>query len=426
MKHIRSFSSWSVKNKYYVYAFSIYALLITDIFRVMFDYHLPQLVFLVAWIRGAQYITVMLCFMPIVYSERHRKSVRLSIFVATAFFLGLLLTLMFASDRLTALAIESLLLLIPRLFPMLYIGLTIDSWEKLVNVINRLCLIASVYALICIIHATNRLELNPLASIHNKYMLISNNLTIPLLMSLLTFIITRKWFSLICSVLPMVFIILYGSRGALARVLVAVIVFLIMQYYHNYRKKVVIGLSIFVSVFALLIVFSKQIATILLSVFPYSRTILMISNGNFLFFDDRMQHLEGIFIELSRAPFAVRGFFADSLINAIHLNRGLDSGLYAHNLFIEYLADFGIIFGGLLILITIAMLVLSFVQSFKGNNSYVKIGYSAVVVALFIQSMVSNSIMDYPYYWLMYGVMIRGAYLFLKCRIDRSNVVQAR
>lgn len=410
---LRKTSDAIAKKRSLLFAFTIYVLLITDFARVVFDYYVTNLQFLVVWIRNLQYIFIACCFAFIFSKDKGEKPTVVTFFVSILYIVILSLTVLIQGDLLLPFAKEVVVVLFLRLIPMLYIGISVKDWKELVKSVNFFSLIAMMYALFCLLHAKQRLVENPLGSIHNKYMLISNNLNTPLLISLLSFFVTKKWRHLLYASIPLAFIILYGSRGALVRILLAVVIYGVLVYYPKNRRRFAIyfllfGLSLFV-----LFAFSSQLAAVALRIFPHSRTILMIRDGNFLAYANRMNHIEAIIAQLLTAPFAIRGFFADSVINSAHFGVPLSSGMYAHNLFVEILADFGIILGGLFIAATIAMLVLAFSYALHSKDQHIKIAFSVFVSSIFVQSMVSNSIMDYPYFWLMYGVMIQFTYYYL-------------
>lgn len=222
---------------------------------------------------------------------------------------------------------------------------------------------------------------------------------------------------LIRSAIVLTFIVLFGSRGAVVCFIVYFL-FKISREFKNISYKKLIILSIFLVV-SIVIAFSyKDLLKVLDEYFYYnfglrSRTIELILYDT--------GHLSGRYIiyevmsnSINRNPFFGIGIVGDrTLMN--------NFGLYAHNIFLELFVQFGIILGGLLLVI----LSLFIVNALSVKNEKI---YNLAIIWIcigFIPLLFSGSYLTSIEFWVMLAILLkifRKEEIFIKGeKYERDN-----
>lgn len=163
---------------------------------------------------------------------------------------------------------------------------------------------------------------------------------IPILFLVQDYIAEKKIVSLLCGILLMVFVVAYGSRGPLLGIALFSIVYL---FRHLIRKKKLVPL--FIMIVTAIVIMSQyelilsMILKMALKLGINSRTLLLLSYD--LQNDSGRSYIQQPLIrEIMAHPLMIRGINADYLL----------VGIYAHNIVIELLYEFGVILGGAMIL----------------------------------------------------------------------------
>lgn len=156
---------------------------------------------------------------------------------------------------------------------------------------------------------------------------------------------TVKISSICLIILNALTIILFGSRGAL----VAIFVFLILmniKNIHQNKKTIIYKIIMMVLAMLLVILFFNTIIGGLINCFERlgisSRSLELILQHDFFSNNGRIDIWKTIWSELSKHPFQIRGINADQLLRTGFYN----TSNYSHNIFLELLYSFGIVFGG--------------------------------------------------------------------------------
>ncbi len=156
--------------------------------------------------------------------------------------------------------------------------------------------------------------------------------------------------SLLFTILSLLIILVLGSRGAI----LCIAVFIVLKFFRLYQKqtyKKVLGYFGFVGILTgIFLFFPKIILYIYNGLLAYginSRTLfLFLKDGFYLSGRDRIY--EKMIDEIVAHPILGIGIAGDRL---------LFSDSYAHNLFLEILANFGLLMGGIILIVLIVILI---------------------------------------------------------------------
>lgn len=263
---------------------------------------------------------------------------------------------------------------------------TLHDYRTLVkNIIPYACIGIALCFIYFIFALNNDIDLG--------YMTLSYNLLFPtiivVLYSLLNFHILPFSFGL----LGFLMIFFAGSRGALVSFVVPFILFLFLQRNLSKYIRFTILLFLFISVFIVLTSWNslyETISGILKDIGFNSRTFEKISNLNF--FEDSSR--KDIFINtIQNSSIFPKGLFYDRLINGTHS--------YAHNIFAEFIVDYGFIIGTILFL-SMFFLIINSIN--KGTDYYrfliIALISGGVIKLLFSSSYLSGE----PYFYFMIGI----------------------
>ena len=217
--------------------------------------------------------------------------------------------------------------------------------------------------------------------------------------------VTGKKLSLIFSIIASIVLVVVGSRGAI----VALAVFLILYIFgfstkgkSNYRR-----FSKWVLIFLLILfcVFYENILNGIssaLGMFGYnSRTIgyLLIGNGAF----ERIGGRGDIWNHAIQAiGFIGKGVLGDRTV----LRNEVGSPTYAHNFILEFLIDYGWIFGLTIVVFIIHTVVKAFIISKRSENDTLKTLAYSMISIIFVKHMVSSSFFISFDFWLYVGLAV--------------------
>lgn len=168
-----------------------------------------------------------------------------------------------------------------------------------------------------------------------QYMVISYNMTLHTTFLIINAFYNRKIIKLVVGLFGLLFIVLVGARGPLVAILISVLFYLLKSTKSSGLRIITGFLTVFLV--ALLLVFYQTFFEALnnfgRSIGIESRTIQRILSDGFL--DDNGR------IDIFRKLLGHINVFG----NGLYSDRVLLGGIYAHNLFLELLIDYGIFFG---------------------------------------------------------------------------------
>ena len=181
------------------------------------------------------------------------------------------------------------------------------------------------------------------------------------------------------------------------------------------RKKRAVLITTIIVALILFVVF--DIFNVLLySAYEFAKTHGM-STRVFLFFlgDDTSVSLD-----------SGRGTIIYSLIQAIG-NNPLGSGLasdryysgghYAHNIIIELLVEFGVIFGAAIIIMLFALMFRA--AKYTHNNWNTGIIFYMLICCGFVKLLISGSYLTEPYFWTLFGFIMGISEMLTRNQSDR-------
>ncbi len=210
-------------------------------------------------------------------------------------------------------------------------------------------------------------------------------------------IIDKFTFSKALLILMLLIIILaLGSRGPVLCLITFFILKLLKKEKALKRSTILVYCLIIVLLIFFIINF-KNILNLLYNTLLYfgisSRTIqLFLKNGTYLSGRDIIY--KNIINAIKESPIFVLGLAGDRVIN----------GSYAHNLFIEIIADFGIVLGLIISFILLFIVSISIMKKSMGNYNIIIIWFSLG----FVNLMVSGSYLIDIKFWIFIGLLIRN------------------
>lgn len=191
------------------------------------------------------------------------------------------------------------------------------------------------------------------------------------------------------------FILKYGSRGSLLCILVYIVCLEVNNFIYKRElvKNILLLLCVVMIFYTKKQVFSfLQIIVNIFNISSRSIDLLIRNSGNGVYLSGRNILYSNIINIIKNNPLQIRGIFSERLIN---------SGIYAHNIVLELLYQFGIVIGGLLIIL-IAILFFRIVFS---NRQYLfnRVTFSLGIISL-TRLMISSDVWINLEFWLWLGL----------------------
>lgn len=202
------------------------------------------------------------------------------------------------------------------------------------------------------------------------------------------------WHRIIVALGVFVFVV-GGARGALASFIVCFAAYFLMTKRHMIKNiAITVTAGCGVSVFMIM---KNEILALLLPLLTEmnidSRTIKMMLASDILDSSGRDGIAEKVIDNLNILGHGMMG------------DRVICSGLYAHNLFLELMCDFGIILGAVLSLIIVAVIVIGVLRKVKCNQPWIILLLSTG----FLKLMLSSSYLDVePAFYILMGLCVNS------------------
>ena len=203
------------------------------------------------------------------------------------------------------------------------------------------------------------------------------------------------------SIIDVFFIIISGCRGAFVTVFVFILLTSIWMLKQNFNyRKLIILCCVIVGVVILII----NINDIILALY------YMLSR--FGFKSRSLELVLGLGYETGIGHYSDRASFQKQMIEQINVfGHGIYSdrsmvfsGVYAHNILLEWLLDFGIIIGGVLSLLFVLLSLRNVIYMFQSDNFPLVIIIASCISILCCKYMVSSSYLHSPEFWIMFGL----------------------
>lgn len=274
-------------------------------------------------------------------------------------------------------------------FPLFVVGSIIDDFAKLKAFVRPVCYIISIFIVgLLLLSLSGKIVLLNEWGNEGYSMGFGNSCALPAMFMIWFFLEDKKIIHLLLSVLIVLGIISFGSRGPL----VSLVVFSIVYYsILNLRKN---PLMVFGGFFICLILFFNLnsvlggIGQLLNSLGIHSRTINLIFSGEQeLHMSNRDVMADQLMSILDQSPLEVRGINAEWNV----------LGIYAHNIFLEIFFQFGLILGSLVLLYILIRMIKTLRMDITKEMSVFTLIFMCNSLS---QSLVSGSIWTLPYFWL--------------------------
>ena len=237
-----------------------------------------------------------------------------------------------------------------------------------------------------------------------QYMVFSYNMLPGVIYILYLYIKTSKKRYLVLSIINIMIIFLGGARGPLFCIIGFVILFYFVNFHKYYKRIVVFSFGVLTSVFfydKYHIILIGNISKLLSSYGIKSRTLDLIIQESFMDSSGRENYYSQIFQAIKQNPIKGLGVGGDGfLLQSIFNTTGTE---YSHNLILEILAQYGVVFGSGIIIILMTILVFSLVK--KGNNLQVDLICIFLPLGI-IKLLGTGSYLYEPFFFILFGFAI--------------------
>lgn len=227
----------------------------------------------------------------------------------------------------------------------------------------------------------------------------------------------KKGISFLLSVVSIFFILISGCRGAAIITLISIIILYLSSLINNFTIKKLI-----------LFVFIIVIGTIVFINFD-----LLVSNLYYhlkeIGFNSRTLELYlGQGYEKSLNHYSDRAVLQMPLIEKFNLigygiysDRLVLGGVYAHNLFIEWIYDFGLLIGSLLSIGFIWEILNKCTLVFRTHMVSLRIILASCISVILCKYMVSSSYLHAPEFWYLLGLLVNKK-MYSNNTLNRKNL----
>ena len=193
----------------------------------------------------------------------------------------------------------------------------------------------------------------------------------------------------------------YGSRGSFICCILAVLLY----YFLSATNKKIKYLCLFIFVATIISIFWGTILEALLQVFPKSRNLIILLQGNVFYGSGREEIYAKLLGEFYHNPFAIRGLYSDRVLLSTSLSDiDIMWGSYSHNVFIELLYQWGV-WSIPIIIVAGAFMIRVFLQAKKETESVKTVLILAYSFSIG-QLLISSSYLITPSFGLLLGILL--------------------
>lgn len=377
----------------FTFSLFLYATIITDFVRKgIFVGWIPSGI-PVLMIRNVIYA---ICLFPILYDAiKNRKEIILLALLLAG--LGIISVSYLLTPSISTLIPDTLLLFVSRFIPAFYLFFYNEKWDERINTVVKWRWILYAYFALA---AMNYVRLA------GGYMEIAYNLLCPVLIVTYYAVVNKKRLMIISMIIINLFIVFFGSRGAMFCVLLSAVSFFILTYHKMQKRERIISIAVLILLFISLIISYTTLFDFLSTKLSFTRNIQQILDGTF--FTDRsasvrMRMYDLCLNEVSAHPLTIRGMLSDRVLLTGTLSVGVSGGYYAHNFVVEILYQFGALFGGLIVLWLLIATIKSYINISRIHNDSYNIIFSSCVAAIIPYMMLSGSYLTEAVQWMLFG-----------------------
>lgn len=286
--------------------------------------------------------------------------------------------------------------------PAFVYSISLSDWNVLKQIMKKASVLIFFFGVILGI-----LIFSGKSSVGAYSMSLSYYMLLPAIIFLEEFIEKFSLKALLFFLTSVIVILALGSRGAVLCIIVFVLLKSIRFNFKFTNSKILFNLitiGIIIPAFIYLDYILKFIYNSLLNFGIESRSILLFLRED-VHLSGRDYIYQNNMREIMESPILGLGLGGD---------RNINGGGYVHNFFLEVLANFGLIVGGILLVLMIVLILKSLLVKDKKNYSMVIIWVSLG----FVQLMVSSSYLVDIKFWIFLGLLIKA----VSPNLQRGNV----
>lgn len=285
--------------------------------------------------------------------------------------------------------------LLPKFFlqgtiPMILITFAIRDWDRLYAALRPTAMVVIVCAVIY-------LPIKSAGTIEIGYMGFSYQIMFSVVYMVFLSMREKRLVNIVFAVAGLVCIVALGARGPLVGVLFGVAVYILSNFKIS-SGGIVATLGALITGTIIWTQFNNILlaAESLMSRYGiYSRTISYMLQEEFFNSTGRVGYWKISLLALKNKLLFGYGLVGDRFV----LSTTAEKDIYAHNIFIEILLQFGIFFGGLMIFLILCLLFKSITSKQKDGLYY--IGLISICSTGFFQLLVSASYFSQPMFFIM-------------------------
>lgn len=226
------------------------------------------------------------------------------------------------------------------------------------------------------------------------YMHVGYNLLYPTL--LLLFSSGKHSFvNKLIAVAAILVVLLFCARGTVLVMVPAIGIFYLLRVLRakSLGKKIAFVLFIIAACLAILLYFD-DILQYLYRAFPDSRTLRYIMEGEVMDSSGRDRFFGSGIREVLDNPLSFKGIYGDRIFYARQYNVANPQGYFAHNVILEFLLQYGIVFGGFAAIAFVMVVIYGALAGLRYNTNASVSFVCAIVVPFFLLSMSTVSYLD--------------------------------
>ncbi|MFC5734293.1 O-antigen ligase family protein [Cytobacillus gottheilii] len=285
-------------------------------------------------------------------------------------------------------------------YPYFCVAICIKDFNILFSIIKSASRILGVLSILIGILAVTGIA----AESGYSYMSVGYQMLIGTIFISFTALESGRKVDIILALVNLILIFIGGTRGAL----ICIIVFLILYLLINIKRQSVklislifLGINILILTYLTMIINLNKIVLMLTHFGLDSKIITKLLNGDFA--DDSYRGIiySNMLKSITNSPLFGHGLFGDRVENKSLLIFN-DRELYAHNIFLEILVQFGIIVGSLICLILLVLCI----KSLLSRKYYVQNIFSILISLSIIKLLFSNSYLVEPYFYMLVGLLV--------------------
>ncbi len=377
---------------YFVVALFLNITLVTDLLRGINNAWFGFPIGVIENIKVIIYIIIFIYILVIIITKPIPKAF---LVVLLVLFLVLCSSII-ATPSILVILLTFILLFFSRCIPGFYIGYSINNFKYLFDALRLYIWIALVYSLFMVTGLRNA---------EGLYFTFGYNLLLPALVALISGVVYKKYY-LILGIFLTICIIGFGGRGALICLFASLLLlFYLFSRSIKLLSKVVLYATSICCLFIVLFYYDSILHN-LLQLFPDSRTLVLILNGNFWGEAGRYSFYNESFRLINESPLSFRGILSDRILLSTAFNNIEGAfGSYAHNILLEIFIQFGVLVGGILIVFLLLLFINSLLVVIRSKDIYLKVIYS-ILIGYNIQLLFSGSYISSPMFWMALGLIV--------------------